>query len=84
MEQIMIDKVVTTEGEFALTAFDEDGNGICTLLDPDQDVTGDITEAVDGERLETLDALNVDVKSEFGKIHRALYEAAAREWPAAK
>jgi hypothetical protein len=74
----------TASDEHILTAFDRDGNGICSLLDPDKETVGNITDAIDGEHTATLIAVEVDVDNDPGALHTAMYNAAFIEWPPSK
>jgi len=82
-EQIDIDIVHTGSDEHVLTAYDRDGHPICSLLAPDQDVVGDIVEGIDGERTATLATVTIPLsrRHRTGRLHAALYHAAAAEWP---
>lgn len=72
METFTIDLIHTAADEHILTAYDAENNPICSLVD-----SGDgweITEAVEGERLETLGECKCDLKNDFNKLHKKMYD----------
>lgn len=72
METFAIDLVRTAADKHVLTAYDSENNPICSLVDSGNG--WEITDAVEGERLETFGECKCDLSNDFEKLHEKMYD----------